>query len=747
MRPRNSTLALVLPATAAFILSCGESGGGSGTPTLVPDTIVAVTEIPDTATVDTTLTPTFLVLDQNGDPLPGIEVAFEVTLGGGELAAAVDTSDGSGEVHPSWGLDTLSGENSFRVAVDGDVAPVEITVYGSPGVVVGLLKLVGDSQQAAPSSEIPIPPTVRAVDVFGNGVPGVPVIFAITAGGGAVAGEESNTNGAGTALLPMWVLGPADSTVNSVSAAIPGPFSVTFTALAVAAIPPVHITINAPFPSQKVADTLRVAATIASDIQIDTVRAWIGGVDSPLVYVPARGRWERTLDISSLPDGPQTLRVRARNAFGAADTAEQNAIIDPVATIEFVAPRLLTVLPAAFRVTARCTDTPGPPCKITVLAGSPTGTRLVLATGDSVVDTVVSLPPPLNNSHATKIGISVTEAGGRVIEPPWRQVYITYPGLTEVASADGLVLDYDGERMVALSEDSAVVEVLDLVGVSRDTIPMATPHGWQRGELTPLGAMFADFVPGTGYVLHDFRSGTTTKTTLLQNGNNPPFYLRVAGGHAIFLVDAGNPDALMYRDPVTGTTSTVVAARARGDVASNGDVVYSTQGAVHRLRGGVDSIVSSLTDSAGDNDPVTDGAQIAFERIRSGPGGISAFFDGDSIIELDTIVQTGTRLSHNYQYYGVNNGWVAYVTPTGGTFNQVWTRSPSGVLRQASFFGRHTTLQGVGADGSVIVYDDSEFYYIGPVSAVPIKVGHGRFRWIDGAWYRMLGRTVHRIDP
>jgi adhesin/invasin len=72
-------------------------------------------------------------------------------------------------------------------------------------------------------------PGVVLKDFKGNPVAGVPVTFAVTAGGGTVTGGAAVTNAAGVAIVGSWTLGTKAGS-NSLTATAPGVSPVTFTA-------------------------------------------------------------------------------------------------------------------------------------------------------------------------------------------------------------------------------------------------------------------------------------------------------------------------------------------------------------------------------------------------------------------------------------------------------------------------------------------------------------------------------------
>jgi adhesin/invasin len=69
--------------------------------------------------------------------------------------------------------------------------------------------VAGDNQTAAAGSAVPIAPSVRVADAFGNLVEGVAVTFSVLSGGGRVTNALRTTNAQGIATVGSWMLGPA----------------------------------------------------------------------------------------------------------------------------------------------------------------------------------------------------------------------------------------------------------------------------------------------------------------------------------------------------------------------------------------------------------------------------------------------------------------------------------------------------------------------------------------------------------
>lgn len=174
-----------------------------------PDAIVIAKGDAQSATAGTAVSirPAVSVRDGGSNPVSGISVTFSVLEGGGSITGAVVTTNAAGIAEiGSWTLGTVAGANRLQAASNG-LAPITITATGVPGPAASVAVEAGDGQSAAAGTPVPVAPAVRVSDAHGNPVAGVPVTFAVTAGGGSVAAAAQSTGPTGIATVGGWTLG------------------------------------------------------------------------------------------------------------------------------------------------------------------------------------------------------------------------------------------------------------------------------------------------------------------------------------------------------------------------------------------------------------------------------------------------------------------------------------------------------------------------------------------------------------
>jgi plastocyanin len=153
--------------------------------------------------------PSVKVTDGLGDPVANVSVTFSVASGGGSADGTDQTTDAAGiATVGQWIVGTVAGTNTL-VARAPDLAgsPVTFTAMATPGAPVTLTKNAGDNQTTVVASAVTEPPSVLVTDSYENPVADVPVTFAVTSGGGSVAGSSQTTGLDGLATVGSWTLG------------------------------------------------------------------------------------------------------------------------------------------------------------------------------------------------------------------------------------------------------------------------------------------------------------------------------------------------------------------------------------------------------------------------------------------------------------------------------------------------------------------------------------------------------------
>lgn len=192
----------------------------------VPSTIAANAGNGQTAVIlgAVAIPPSVRITDPAGIPVPGVQVTFAVTGGGGSISGASPVTDANGVAAVGgWVLGPTVGQNTLT-ATSGTLSgsPVTFTATAFAPVPVAITIVAGDNQTVNAGKPVPVAPAVKVTDADGRGVPGVAVSFTIKSGAGSVTGGETTTNSSGIATVGSWVLGLDGNSLLATSVGLTG---------------------------------------------------------------------------------------------------------------------------------------------------------------------------------------------------------------------------------------------------------------------------------------------------------------------------------------------------------------------------------------------------------------------------------------------------------------------------------------------------------------------------------------------
>ena len=185
------------------------------------------------------------VTDAQGLPVPGVNVGFAVTTGGGSVGTPSATSNGSGQASTTWTLGLSTGPQSVTASATG-VTSVVFNATGLAAPPDTVIKNTADGQSVAAGTPITPAPAVLVRDQFNNPTANIQVTFAVSLGGGAVTGATQFTNASGIATVGSWTAGPAgpQALTATVTGAGIGGNPVTFNATSLAPGAPNSIAVS-----------------------------------------------------------------------------------------------------------------------------------------------------------------------------------------------------------------------------------------------------------------------------------------------------------------------------------------------------------------------------------------------------------------------------------------------------------------------------------------------------------------------
>jgi len=176
--------------------------------------------------------PAVRLTDASGAPIAGVQPTWQVVQGGGSFVNSLATDANGVATLGAWRLCCTPGTYRLRATVEGSPDTVFVAATGTAANPNSIAVQAGNGQSAVTNTAVAIAPAVIVTDEFANPVPGVSVDFAVTAGGGSVAGNPATTDTNGIARLGSWTLGSNEGS-NTLRTTAPGAGSVTFTATGV----------------------------------------------------------------------------------------------------------------------------------------------------------------------------------------------------------------------------------------------------------------------------------------------------------------------------------------------------------------------------------------------------------------------------------------------------------------------------------------------------------------------------------
>jgi len=183
--------------------------------------------------------PSVRVLDGNGNPVAGVQVVFAPSSGS-NVVGGTKTTDAQGVASPDgWQLGTVA-QNFTLTATAGSLTPIVFTATARGGAASQAAIFAGNAQTATVGRTLPVEPSVRVTDSFGNPIAGLEVVFDVLTGGGSAISRRPTTNANGVATVGAWTLGDEPGS-NTLRATVTGTSiagnPITFTATGTAGAP------------------------------------------------------------------------------------------------------------------------------------------------------------------------------------------------------------------------------------------------------------------------------------------------------------------------------------------------------------------------------------------------------------------------------------------------------------------------------------------------------------------------------
>ena len=280
---------LLLALSGSLVVACssGSKDGGTGPEPGIAAALDLLTAPPSTTVSRSLLTPApvIQVVDINGDPVDSAGIAVTAALvGSGTLTGTtVVATDANGQAtFSNLSMRGLAGGKALAFTASQVVGVQSGSVTLTAGAAAVLVATSATSQSLLKGSAVTAKPAVAAQDLDGNGVAGIAVTFALTAGNGSITGANQVTSASGAATIGSWTLDTAA-----------GPNTVTASATGLTGSP---LTFNA------------TGTNIVSQFTIDIQFLGSGTPSQQAAFSAAKAKWEQLI-IGDLANFTGTLNA------------------------------------------------------------------------------------------------------------------------------------------------------------------------------------------------------------------------------------------------------------------------------------------------------------------------------------------------------------------------------------------------------------------------------------------------------
>ena len=244
-----------------------------------------------------------LIQEIGDNPVPGVQVTFSVSSGGGTLSATSAMADVNGRAESILTLGPNLGRNTVTVSVTGIQEQQTFTAEGIR-IPLAFWIISGDKQQGLLGEALANPFVVEVRDQSGDPLPGVQVAFSVSIGGGMLSATSATTDVNGR-VKSILTLGPNPG-ANTVEVRVTG-IQEKQSVSAIAELPPIPQDVNGD-DVVNILDLVLVASVLGDegrDLDADVNRDGVVNILDLVLVAGALGNaaaapsaWYRDLEIA-----------------------------------------------------------------------------------------------------------------------------------------------------------------------------------------------------------------------------------------------------------------------------------------------------------------------------------------------------------------------------------------------------------------------------------------------------------------
>jgi adhesin/invasin len=473
--------------------------------------------------------------DQFGNPVAGTSITFAVSGGGGSVSGRAQLTNAAGVATVGgWTLDTIAATNALT-ATTGTLS-LGFTATGVPEAPSRLVKVLGDSQTAVVNTVVPVTPTVRLSDRYGNPIAGDTVDFSLFTDGGFVASPTSVTDTGGLASAGAWTLANfvTQNTLQASVRGVPSLLPIGFTATGIPDAPAQLLRVSVDTQTTIAGQAVSVPPAVqvvdqffnpvpGFTVTFSLAGALIGSLTPDSAATDSSGVARVTTWTLATIAGPNTLDAAAPGLVGSPITFSANGITTTATNMALDAGDgqsgiVATLLPTAYSVVVR--DSAGLPVPNVQVhwAVDPAGGSMSPSTSPTDVNGIAASTRTLGVAAGTQT--ATASIGGLAGSPviftatalagaPARLVkqsvdLQTSTVATAVTAPVVKVTDQFGNGVAAVIVDFAVTAGGGILGATKDTsdgLGLTTAGAWTLGSVAGTNGVTATsgLLPAVGF--------------------------------------------------------------------------------------------------------------------------------------------------------------------------------------------------------------------------------------------------------
>ena len=482
---------------------------------------------------------------------------------------------------------------------------------------------------------------------------------------------------------------------------------------------------------------------VTSEFEIRSVTATYDTQVFNLAFSAPLGTWrpDRVVDITNSPSGVKTIQFTATDVFGA--TAQTNAtfIVDFPPEVDFISPVGFALARPLLHVVVEAEDDRDIPLLHIIN---------LLQVRTNRIDTFLDLSA--NEGSVLQLRVFARDDAAPRFSVAERTVLsLSNPRYQPVFETSGPIRDFSSNAVLYIGASNSLVHLNRSTGES--TILATNFHAAQAERLallTPTGALFRETNTPAARLI-DYNNGSYLD---LGEGYNSA---QVAGRYALLMRPMNSGQRSRIYDFITRTNIEIpVELGFAAHLAENGAVVFNTApvpldnwshrtgNSVYFFRDNQLTLISQSTNHIHET-VQTDGTNAVWLTVPDG-------FVVPRTYEVHAHTAAGFQVLNSNFVFQVNhttppilakNGWIAFPENAANSgVEQLWLRSPAGVVERATFYSENITLRALRADGAMVGVLASPFE-AGQVTFIPRGTPPRVLSPNFGAEYKFVGDQLY----